>query len=132
VRALVSAVAGFLGVFVAVPIQGEQILTALPGAVFGMHAHTAFLQAIKGGAGDFVAEAIPELEPIQRSERCIELVTEGVKRQPPDDRAVVRENVEAKSVAFYGGDAEDADIYELAMMRKTVVEEFLAKETVDS
>jgi hypothetical protein len=50
--------------------------------------------------------------------------------QTPDDGAVICENVKAKSATFNGSRAENADVYELALVGQTIVEEFLAEKTV--
>jgi len=78
VGALMSAVTCFFRVFMTVPIDGEHVLPAFPRAVFDLHPHTAVLQAIKRGAGDLKTETIPELEPIQRDDRRIDFVADGM------------------------------------------------------
>jgi hypothetical protein len=116
VRAFVAAVAGFLGIFVAVPIQREHVLAALPGAVLDLHADANVLHAIERRAGHFIAEAIPELQPVQRNSGRVDFVTEGVQRQSPDDGTFVGENMKTERVAFDGGSAEYADIHEFILV----------------
>jgi len=52
--------------------------------------------------------------------------------QTPNDSAVVSKSVKAKGMTFDGGGAENANIHELAVVRKTVVQKFLAEKTVES
>ncbi len=130
--ALVAAVAGFFGVFAGEPIEREEILAAFPGAIFHLDADAGVLQAVERGATDFVAEAIPELEPVERDDVGGALVAEGVNGETPDDGAAVGEHVEAESAAFDGGDAEDANVEEFTVVGKAVVEKFFAKKTVEA
>lgn len=102
VGALVAAVAGFFGVFAGEPIKGEEILAAFPGTIFHLDADAGILKAVKRGAADFVAEAIPELEPVERDDGGVALVTKSVNGETPDGGAAVGERVEAESAAFDG------------------------------
>ena len=97
-----------------------------------MDADAGVLQAVEGGAADFVAEAIPELEPVERDAGGVALVAEGVNGETPDDGAAVGERVEAESVTFDGGNAEDADVDEFIVVGEAVVEKFFAEKTVEA
>lgn len=132
VGTLVAAVAGFFGVFAGEPIESEKILAAFPGAIFHLNADARVLQAIEGRAADFVAEAIPKLEPVERNDGGVALVAESVNGETPDDGAAIGEGVEAESVAFDRGGGEDANVEKFVMVRETVVEKFLAEKTVEA
>lgn len=130
VGALVAAVACFFGVFAGEPIEREEVLAAFPRAIFHLDADAGILNAVERGAADFVAEAIPELEPVEWDDGGVALVAEGVNGETPDDGAVVGQRVEAESAAFDGGDAEDANVEKFIVVGETVVEKFLAEKTV--
>ena len=54
-----------------------------------------------------------------------------VERQSPDHSAILRQNVKAQRTSMDGRGAKDANIEKFAMVRLSVVEEFLAQETID-
>ena len=130
VDAFVAAVAGFLGVGAGEPIDGEHVLAAFPGTILQLDADARVLQAVERGASDFVAETIPELEPVERDIGRVAFVAERVNGKAPDDGAAVGEYVEAESVALDGRDCENADIDEFIVVSETVVEELFAEKTV--
>ena len=132
VGALVAAIAGFFGVFAGEPIEREEILAAFPRAVFHLHADAGVLEAVERGAADLIAEAIPELEPVERNDGGLALVAEGVNGETPDDGAAVGERVESESVALDARGGEDANIEKFTVVRKTVVEKFFAEKTVEA
>lgn len=132
VRALVSAVSGLLRVLVAIPIEGEHVLSAFPRTILDLHTYTTVLKPIEYRTSHFVAKTIPELEPVERSVWSIDLVTKGVKWEPPDCRTIVRKGMEAKSMTFDRGDSKNAYVYKLAVMGETVVEKFFSKETIEA
>ena len=90
------------------------------------------MNAVEGGATDFVAEAIPKLEPVERDAGGVALVAESVNGETPDDGAVVGERVEAERVTFDGRGGEDANVEKFVVVGKTVVEKFLAEKTVEA
>ena len=132
VGALVAAVASFFSVFAGEPIEREEILAAFPGAVFHLDADAGILNAVERGATDFVAEAIPKLEPVERDAWGVALVAEGVDGETPDDGAVAGERVEAEGVALDARGGEDANVEKFTVVGETVVEKFLAEKAVEA
>jgi hypothetical protein len=94
--ALVAAIPGFLGVLMAIPIEREHILAALPGTILELHPDAAVLKALEPGAAYLVAEAVPKLQPIQRDGGSVRFMTTRVDRESPDDGAVFSQRVEPK------------------------------------
>ena len=63
VGALMTAVTGFFGVFMAEPVGGEQVLPTLPAVVAELDSDSTSGPPVEGRAGDFMAETIPALQP---------------------------------------------------------------------
>jgi hypothetical protein len=99
-------------------------------AVFQLHAHTRILQSLKCRATHVVAEAIPELQPVERNVRRVFLVTQGVDRHSPDHRAVFSEHMETQRTAVNRRRAEDTHVQQFAVVRLAVIKELFSQQTV--
>ena len=129
--ALVSAVSGFFGILALTPIKSEHVLAALPRSILELDADAGILKPLESSHCDFITEAVPELKPVERLRRRIRFMAKRVERQSPDHSTVLRQNVKAQRASMNGRGPKDADIEQFAMVRLTVIQEFLAQEAIE-
>ena len=129
--ALVSAVSGFFGVLALTPINSEHVLAAFPRPILELDTDAGILKPLERSHRYLITEAIPELKPVERLHRSIRLVAESVEGKAPDDSAVLRQNMKAERAAVDRCRAKNANIEQFAMVRLTVIEEFLAQEAIE-
>ena len=91
-----------------------------------MDADAGILKAIEHGHRHFLTETVPKLKPVERLRWSLRLVAKRMKRQAPDEGAVLSQNMKAERAALDRCGAKDAYMDELAVMRLAVVEEFFA------
>jgi len=127
----VSAVSSFFGILALTPINSEHVLAALPRSILELDADAGILKPLERSHCDFVTEAVPELKPVEGLHRSVLFVAKRVERQSPDHRTVLRQNVKTQRAPMNGRGAKDANIEQFAMVRLTVIEEFLAQEAIE-
>src|SRR5690606_10600995 len=112
------------------PIEREHVASVVPLPILKDRADAAVGEPVEGVDADVGAEAVPQLEVVERDLRRIQLVHERVDRHPPDDRAALGHDVEPDRIPWSRGDAKDHDALELAVAALLVVEKFLADQAL--
>src|SRR5690606_29007545 len=126
VAALVADVAGAVRLGRTGPVEVEHVASVVPLPILQDRADAAVGEPVEGVDADVGAEAIPQLEVIERDLRRSRLVHERVDRHPPDDCAALGHYVEPDRIPWSRGDAKDHDGHDFAVAALLVVEKFLA------
>ena len=126
----VTTVARIFGVFAPVPVERELVGSRIPLLIRQPCPQSRLVQPIKFDRAHLVAEAVPDFQHLQRHRGSIRTVAEGVNRQTPERRPILRQYVKPNRPALDRSDSKGTNLYKLTLMRPPVVKKLFAEQTV--